>query len=133
LICSSRALSAATARRSGPGGELIPTEPKARAKFEQAASIGYARFDPIVSGIIWEKVIERYTGEATNEERVKDVPVVPRLESELDGYEAILSRQRYLSGNVRFSHPGNVPKSCRFDELLVWEVTLSDLLRLTER
>jgi hypothetical protein len=52
-----------------------------------------------VSGIIWEKVIERYTGEATNEERVKEGPVVPRLESELDGYEAILTpRIRMAAG-----------------------------------
>jgi hypothetical protein len=56
-------------------GQLIPTEPRAPAKFKQVASIEYAQFDPIVSGIIWEKVLKRYTGEATNEERVDEVPV----------------------------------------------------------
>jgi len=81
-----------------------------------------------VSGIIWEKVIKQYTGEATNEERVKEL--ISQLESKLDGYEAILSKQKYLAGNVRLSHPRNMPKSCRYDELLVQEVTLADPFHL---
>jgi len=81
----------------GSGTELIPTELKARAKFEQAASTEYAQFDPIVSGIIWEKIIKLYIGETTNEERAKEL--VPQLESKLDVYEGILSRQKYLAGN----------------------------------
>ena len=69
-----------------------------------------------MSGIIWEKVIKQYIGEATNEERVKEL--VPQLESKLDVYEGILGRQKYLAGNVRSSHPRNTPKICRSDELL---------------
>ena len=101
----------------GSGPELIPTEPKSRAKFEQAASIEYAQFDPIVSGIIWERIIKQYIGETMNEERVKEL--ITQLESKLDGYEAILSRQKYLAGNVRSSRPRKVPKRCQFNELLV--------------
>jgi glutathione S-transferase len=67
-----------------------------------------------VSGIIWEKIIKQHIGETTNEERVKEL--ITQLESKLDGYEAILSRQKYLAGNVRSR---NVPKRCRPDELLV--------------
>ena len=38
--------------------DLIPTEPKSRARFEQAASIEYAQFNPIVSGI--GRIITQY-------------------------------------------------------------------------
>jgi glutathione S-transferase len=96
---------------------LIPTEPRSRAKFEQAASIEYAQFDPIASGIIWEKIIKQYIGETMNEERVKEL--ITQLESKLDGYEAILSRQKYIAGNVRSSCPRNMPKRCQINELLL--------------
>jgi len=91
----------------GSGPELIPTEPKARAKFEQAASVEYAQFEPIASGILVEKVFKQFRGLTANEERVKEL--VPQLEAKLDGYEAILSKQKYLAGD---------------------EVTLADLFHL---
>ena len=49
-----------------------------------------------------------------NDERVKEL--ITQLESKLDDYEAILSRQKYLAGNV---HSRNVSKRCRPDELLL--------------
>ena len=52
----------------------------------------------------------------TNDERVKEL--IPQPENKLDGYEAILNRQKHLGGNVRSSYPRNMPKSCRSDELL---------------
>ncbi|KAI0249087.1 glutathione S-transferase [Lactifluus subvellereus] len=91
----------------GSGPELIPTEPRARAKFEQAASIEYAHFDSLASGIAVEKLFKPMRGLATNEERVKEL--VPSLESKLDAYEVILSKQKYLAGD---------------------EVTLADLFHL---
>jgi glutathione S-transferase len=78
---------------------LIPTEPKARAKFEQAASVEYAQFDPIASGIAKEKVFKKYYGEVTDDKRVEEL--VRQLEGKLDAYEAILGRQKYISGDVR--------------------------------
>jgi hypothetical protein len=54
--------------KSGP--ELIPTKPKARAKFEQAASIEYAHLDSLVSGIAMERLFKPMRGLATNEERM---------------------------------------------------------------
>ncbi len=33
----------------GSGPELVPTDPKARIVFEQAASIEYSQFDPVAS------------------------------------------------------------------------------------
>jgi glutathione S-transferase len=82
----------------GSGPELIPTEPRARAKFEQAASVEYAQFDPIVSGIMQERRIKPSRGEAPNEEHLKQL--VSQLENKLDGYEAILGKQKYLAGDV---------------------------------
>ena len=39
---------------------LIPTEPKANALFEQAASIEATSFDPYVSKAVYEKVFKPY-------------------------------------------------------------------------
>ncbi|KAI0294647.1 glutathione S-transferase [Multifurca ochricompacta] len=83
----------------GSGPELIPTDPIAYAKFEQAASVEYSQFDPIAAGIATEKVFKLRRGLETNEERVKEL--VPLLGFKLDGYEIILSKQKYLAGNVR--------------------------------
>ncbi|KAI0302471.1 glutathione S-transferase-like protein [Russula brevipes] len=91
----------------GSGPTLIPTEPKALAKFEQAASIEYAQFDPIGQKILKETFLKKVLGQPIDEERVK--PLLPVLESKLDVYEAILSKQKYLAGD---------------------EVTLADLFHL---
>ena len=77
----------------------MPTEPHAIAKFEQAASIEYAQWDPIVSVIAYEKEYKLRLGQETYEALV--AVLLPRLEIKLDGYEAILSKQKYLAGNVR--------------------------------
>jgi len=81
----------------GSGPELIPTELKARAKFEQAASIEYSNFDPIASGIANEKVFKQFRGEVTDEKRVEQL--LGQLEGKLDGYEVILGKQKYLAGD----------------------------------
>jgi glutathione S-transferase len=77
----------------------VPTEPRALAKFEQAASIEYAQFDPIASVIATEKVFKARYGQTTNEALVNEL--VPRLQNKLDGYEVILGKQKYLAGDVR--------------------------------
>ncbi|KAI9449361.1 glutathione S-transferase-like protein [Lactarius psammicola] len=91
----------------GSGPALVPTEPRALAKFEQAASVEYSNFDPIASTIAYEKVFKLYQGKKTNEDLVTEL--VARLEAKLDGYEKILSKQKYLAGD---------------------EVTLADLFHL---
>ena len=83
----------------GSGPELIPTEPKAHAKFEQAASIECSNFDPIAVGIAVEKI---FKGGVPNEKLVEEL--VGKLEGKLDGYEAILAKQKYLAGDVRASY-----------------------------
>jgi glutathione S-transferase len=81
----------------GSGAELIPKDPKAHAKFEQAASIEYAQFDPLVSGIAKEKIFKPRFGQETNEKLVQELAT--QLENKLDAYEAILGKQKYLAGN----------------------------------
>ncbi len=73
----------------------MPTEPRARAKFEQAASVEYSQFDPIASTIAYEKVFKLYQGQTTNEALVTEL--VTRLENKLDGYEADLFHLPYGS------------------------------------
>jgi len=53
-----------------------------------------------VAGILVEKVFKQYRGLPANEDRVNEL--VPQLEAKLDVYEAILSKQKYLAGDVRF-------------------------------
>jgi glutathione S-transferase len=91
----------------GSGPSLVPTEPRALAKFEQAASVEYAQFDPVVATISYEKLFKTFSGKQTNETLVTEL--IARLEIKLDGYEAILSKQKYLTGD---------------------EVTLADLFHL---
>ena len=89
----------------GSGPELIPTEPKARAKFEQAASIEYAQFSPIFGDLILEKIVKQFRGQTTDEGRIKEL--IAQLEAKLDAFDTILSRQKYLAGDV-----GNLSTAC---------------------
>ena len=59
----------------------------------------YAQFDPAGFGLLYERVIKQYSGQTTNEERVKEL--TSQFETKLDGYEAILRKQKYLAGDVR--------------------------------
>jgi glutathione S-transferase len=83
----------------GSGTQLIPSDPKAHAKFEQAASIEYSHFDPLASVIVREKVFKPRFGQETNEKLVQELAT--QLENRLDAYEVILGKQKYLAGNVR--------------------------------
>jgi len=81
----------------GSGTELVPTEPRALAKFEQAASVEYSQFDPIASAIASEKIFKPRYGQATNEALVNEL--VLRFENKLNVYEVILGKQKYLAGD----------------------------------
>jgi len=79
------------------GISLIPTELKANARFEQAASIETADFEPSASGIGWEKAYKPHVGLKTDEARTLEH--IEKLNGKLDAYEAILSKQKYLAGD----------------------------------
>ena len=108
------------AKYAKQGTPLVPTELKAVALFEQAASIETADFDPSASALTYEKVFKkcdifylwqydvwgrltrslfsRYLGLQTDEARAKEH--LDKLNTKLDAYEAILTKQKYLGGNV---------------------------------
>jgi glutathione S-transferase len=62
----------------------------------------YTQFYPGAFALLYERVLKRYFGQTTNEERVKEL--TSQLEAKLDGYEAILRKQKYLAGDVRAFH-----------------------------
>ena len=109
----------------GSGPELVPTEPKARAKFEQAESTEYAQFDPIAVAISEEKLYKQYRGQTTNEEHLK--ALIALLENKLDAYDKILSKQKYLAGDV--SHAKKLREQLTL-MIFLQEITLADLFFL---
>ncbi|KIJ66148.1 hypothetical protein HYDPIDRAFT_110326 [Hydnomerulius pinastri MD-312] len=78
---------------------LIPTEPKAKALFEQAASIEVANFDRVAAEIAFETVVKKYFGLnwPTNQEQLKDW--INQLSDKLDAYEVMLGKTKYLAGD----------------------------------
>ncbi|KAF8711471.1 hypothetical protein AX14_013276 [Amanita brunnescens Koide BX004] len=99
ILYESRAISRYIATKyADQGTPLIPTDPKANALFEQAASIEASNFDPSASRIAWEKVCKHfYSGLQTDEAQVEKH--VATLSERLDVYEQILSKQKYLAGD----------------------------------
>lgn len=85
------------AKYADQGASIIPTGLRETALFEQAASIELNNFDPYASKAVAEIIIKPYLGlkpdQAVFEELIK------QLAAKLDGYEAILSKQKYLAGN----------------------------------
>jgi len=114
----------------GSGPELIPTEadPKARAKFEQAASIEYAQFSPILGDLIVEKIVKQARGQARDEGRIKELSA--QLEAKLDVFDTILSRQKYLAGAVSYS-PTEVPYIDADGPSALQRITLADLYMIS--
>ncbi|KAG8919197.1 hypothetical protein FRC00_011633, partial [Tulasnella sp. 408] len=81
------------------GPKLLPdpSDLKAVALFEQAASIEQSNFDTYACVIAHEKYYNPLQGFPTNEaayQRNLDI-----LNAKLDGYERILSKQKYLAGD----------------------------------
>ncbi|TRM64613.1 glutathione S-transferase [Schizophyllum amplum] len=90
------------------GTPLVPTEIKAKALFEQACSIEYSNFDQFASNAVAEKVFKPMRGLTSNDELAASL--LSTLDKKLEGYEAILSKQKYLAGD---------------------EITLADLFHLS--
>ncbi|PYH77394.1 glutathione S-transferase [Aspergillus uvarum CBS 121591] len=64
----------------------------------QALSVEQSYFDPAVSGIAFEKVFKSFKGLGQADEgRVQ--ALVAQLDAALQGYERILSKQKYLAGD----------------------------------
>ncbi|KAH7883392.1 thioredoxin-like protein [Phlebopus sp. FC_14] len=78
---------------------LIPTEPKAKALFEQAASIEVANFDRVAAEIAFETVVKQHFGLnwPTNQGQLKDW--ISQLAEKLDAYDVMLGKHKYLAGD----------------------------------
>ncbi|KAG8888753.1 hypothetical protein FRB98_006881 [Tulasnella sp. 332] len=81
------------------GTKLLPdaSDIKAVSIFEQAINIEQADFDPNASGLTMQKLFLPMRGGKTDEEQLKKH--VDGLRMKLDGFERILSKQKYLSGD----------------------------------
>ncbi|KAJ7250728.1 glutathione S-transferase [Mycena rebaudengoi] len=99
-LFESRAIGRYLVAKYGRGSGLVPdpTDIEASAKFEQAASIENNNFDPTAGQLALELVVKPSRGGTTDEERVKSLLVT--MESKLDAYEKILSKQKYLAGET---------------------------------
>lgn len=97
------------------GTRLVPTELKAKALFEQAASIEFANFHPYARGAYLQAIVQpyalstsRFVNIANPGVSMLDLPIdqvvlskaLADLSERLDVYEEILGRQRFLAGDV---------------------------------
>jgi len=74
-----------------------PSNLTAYAHFEQAASVELSNFDPLAGKVHFEKLTKPHLGLETNEKLLEEV--TKSLDGKLNGYEAILSKQKYLAGD----------------------------------
>ncbi|KAF8206105.1 glutathione S-transferase [Mycena galopus ATCC 62051] len=96
----SRAIGRYVVAKYGKGSSLVP-DPKdieATAKFEQAVSIENNNFDPTGGQLALELLLKPFRGIPTDQEHVKTLLVT--MNSKLDAYEKILSKQKYLAGDT---------------------------------
>ncbi|PPR06703.1 hypothetical protein CVT26_001369, partial [Gymnopilus dilepis] len=126
LLYESRAIGRYIAEKYlNQGLPLIPSELRAKALFEQAASSEVANFEFHASQL-WKEVVKRLrVGQQPDAERVQQLLV--ELSSKMDVYDEILSKQRYLAGNVgHFS----ILLHCQLTRLFPKNITLVDFFPL---
>ncbi|KAJ6538086.1 glutathione S-transferase [Mycena capillaripes] len=98
LLYESRAICRYIAEKyEGQGPALIPTELKAKALFEQAASIEFANFEPYVQTIYFETSLKPMLKIPVDQAGLDRA--ISELSAKLDVYEIILGKQKYLAGD----------------------------------
>ncbi|KAJ6582582.1 glutathione S-transferase [Mycena vulgaris] len=98
ILYESRAICRYLAEKfADQGTPLIPTDLKGKALFEQAASVEFATFNPLVVKVAMEIVGKSRQGLPVDQAFVD--AGVKELSEKLDVYEAILGKQKYLAGN----------------------------------
>ncbi|EJF60576.1 glutathione S-transferase C-terminal-like protein [Dichomitus squalens LYAD-421 SS1] len=98
-LFESRAIARYLALKNGGVDKIIP-DPKNLQKFalfEQGASIEQSNFDPSVSALAFENVFKPLLGQKTDPATVEKHKTT--LAGKLAGYEALLSRQKYIGGD----------------------------------
>ncbi|CAE7087360.1 unnamed protein product [Rhizoctonia solani] len=98
-IFESRAICRYLVTKYGKGSELLPSQSdlKAYGLFEQAASIEYSSFDPNAAPLTGERIFAKMFGREADEKLVQKY--IDALNTKMDGYERILSKQKYLAGD----------------------------------
>ncbi|DAA78511.1 TPA_exp: putative Glutathione S-transferase [Trichophyton benhamiae CBS 112371] len=86
------------AKYATQGTELVPTELKANALYAQGLSLEVGSFEAAAAPFVYEKLFKPYQGLSPDEHSVKLYE--SNLMNCLDGYERILSKQKYIGGNV---------------------------------
>ncbi|KAH7338782.1 glutathione S-transferase [Rhizoctonia solani] len=98
-LYESRAICRYLTAKYGKDSGLLPdpSNPKQYGLFEQAASTEYSTFDPLASGLVWELALASAFGFPSDEKLGQKQLLT--LKEKMDGYERILSKQKYLAGN----------------------------------
>ncbi|CAE6499386.1 unnamed protein product [Rhizoctonia solani] len=98
-LYESRAICRYLTAKYGKDSGLLPDtgDVKAYGLFEQAASIEYSTFDPLASGLVWELALATAFGFPPDEKLGQKH--LRTLKEKMDGYERVLSKQKYLAGN----------------------------------
>ncbi|QRV81623.1 glutathione S-transferase [Ceratobasidium sp. AG-Ba] len=98
-IYESRAIARYLTAKYGKDSGLLPptSDLKAYGLFEQAASIEYSAFDPSASGLVAQRVFNPRFGKEVDEVLAMHFETI--LKNKLEGYERVLSKQKYLAGN----------------------------------
>ncbi|KAI1785160.1 thioredoxin-like protein [Ganoderma leucocontextum] len=98
-IFESRAICRYLALKYGGIGTLIPAQSdlEKTAKFEQAASVELNNFEGPMWQLTWECKYKLFIGLETDVEAAQVHRT--RIEGKLDGYEAMLSKTRFLAGD----------------------------------
>ncbi|KAJ7071778.1 glutathione S-transferase [Mycena belliarum] len=97
VLHESRAICRYLAAKHTPS-QLVPTDPKAKARFEQGASVEFAAFHPHAYTAVIEGLAKPAKGKPTDQ-RVY-AAAVAQLAATLAVYERILARQRFLGGEA---------------------------------
>lgn len=106
------------AKYPNQGTNLVPTDLKAHALYEQAVSAEGSNFDPAAAAAVFEMLFKpcvlrppsapsRFHVDHRNRLKRLGAPDkavfekhISTLSAKLNGYEAILSKQKYLAGDV---------------------------------
>ncbi|KAG8702970.1 hypothetical protein FRC09_004436 [Ceratobasidium sp. 395] len=95
----SRAICRYLVAKYGKDSGLMPdvSDLRAYGLFEQAASVEYAAFDPSAHRLGKERVVHKMMGIPANEALADSAEEILKLK--LQGYERVLSKQKYLAGD----------------------------------
>jgi glutathione S-transferase len=98
VLYESRAIARYIATKyADQGTPLLPKDPKAYGLYEQAASVEAFNFHPYASKAVAENVFKKLRG-LTPDPAVYEA-AISTLDKNLDAYNTILGKQKYLAGN----------------------------------